>query len=156
MVLTLKRTNKKQCPSRIEVENVFEVSVGLFLLLLDQLDSWNNIDEETKSLLADVAFGCFTLFGSRAIGLCLEKAPSLVEYYKFVISNNTDPNENSDENSVDSNIIWPEIYSLSELYTNLLNIAEQAADDAENISYAEQMDELINKHSPFAKFFQGS
>ena len=142
------KSNNKQFPSQIEVENVFEVSVGLFLLLLDQLDSWNKIDEETKSLLADVAFGCFTLFGSRAIGLCLEKTPSLEEYYKFVISNNTDPNENSDENSMDSNVILSEIYSLSELYTNLLNIAEKARGDAENISYAEQMDELISKHLP--------
>lgn len=60
------------------------LSYRVFMSLLQALDEWSSSDVERQQQLADVAFACFTLFGPRALELAVEKAPQVLEYYRYV------------------------------------------------------------------------
>jgi hypothetical protein len=52
--------------------------------LYDALDNeWAEASIERRTLLADVAFACFTVFGPSVLSRAAEKAPGILDFYRF-------------------------------------------------------------------------
>lgn len=66
-------------------DTLLALTYEIYANLQMSLDNWHDCDEGRRQLLADVAFGCFTLFGPDVMTLCVKKVPTLFDYYAHML-----------------------------------------------------------------------
>jgi hypothetical protein len=66
-------------------DTLLALTYEIYAILQMSLDNWHDCEEGRRQLLADVAFGCFTLLGPDVMELAVKKAPTLFDYYTHLM-----------------------------------------------------------------------
>jgi hypothetical protein len=75
---------KKLSESGIDHATLMQCTSEVYLCLLLALANWESLDIDRRIVLANAAFGCFTVFGPEALQRMVDIVPSLMDYYHFV------------------------------------------------------------------------
>ena len=130
------------------------------LALLTALGEWADCDKDRKSLLADVAFGLFTLFGPECLKELVESEPELVSHYGYVQSRGEKAtgargNIEGDKNCfvegasfADGAQFTTGSESLSTFYLQLASLAADGTANPRDLSIADRVEVLITTYLP--------
>lgn len=127
------------------------------------LDSeWAEASSERRTLLADVAFACYTVFGPSVLSRAAEKAPGILDFYRFAATHEQSKGdiETAEAPQSHSSIefgahdspqdtLAPESWkTLAQLYNEIARVAQEGATAEHDPDIAHRLQLLVNVDLP--------
>jgi hypothetical protein len=122
---------------------------------------WHSADPDRRKLLADTAFGCYTVFGPSVMVRAAEKAPGILDFYTYVAKlakgKDGNPSDESDSgvvNAVNTEAArsdcadTPASSSLAQLYSEIVRVAQEGVGAEHDPDVAQRLILLVNVELP--------
>lgn len=124
-------------------------------------NEWTGAGIERRTLLADVAFACYTLFGPSVLSRAAEKAPGILDFYRFAATHeqSKDMAYSAETPQVHAtsepgapalhDSIAPESWkTLAQLYSEIARVAQEGAAAEHDPDVPHQLKLLVNVDLP--------
>lgn len=148
-------------PEKDDLPAILHCATVVFSELYAQLRDWSDAPPARRTLLANVAFGCFTLFGREVLASCIGLVPDLKLYYQFVLGANkattvaplsipiTSAEPQVGATGVDShrNVTGYQL-TLEQLYESIIALAKEGARIKDGLGVLEEIRSLIDSNLP--------
>lgn len=126
------------------------------------LDSeWTEASIERRTLLADVAFACYTVFGPSVLSRAAEKAPGILNFYRFAATHGQSKDDSQTAEAAQAHAVTarsapaphdtvtPESWTtLAQLYSEIARVAQKGAADEYSPNIPHQLQLLVNVDLP--------
>jgi hypothetical protein len=127
------------------------------------LDSkWTEASNERRTLLADVAFACYTVFGPSVLSRTAEKAPGILDFYRFAATHEQSKGHAQTTEAPQAHAttefgapaapqepLAPESWkTLAQLYNEIARVAQEGANAEHDVNIAHRLQLLVNVDLP--------
>lgn len=136
----------------------------IYATLQIALDNWHECEDGRRKLLADVAFGCFTLFGPDVMTLLVKKVPTLFDYYTHMMGKSPPARQNSGsdaavQSTLDTVALLDAshkshgedadvVLTMLSFYEQIAILASAGVDCAHDTGIADRIEALVLTHLP--------